>query len=478
MLDSYLSPALRALEGALDLLVRLSIPIAIAIGLVALSIAIYAFNRKDSTGEFGGQAKVVAVKGIAWVCVCLLAIAIKGALGGAYPTVQTDLQWRENAEATQNPVPDAPPVYQPAPSFSTLAEETYTRTLKLPPDFLDKLGTEGIGVLSPYLTDPTAENVLKLADTFRRSGQDVVFTRELTKLAETPVPFESVQIDVDLKSLPRRAFSSQFTANYTLLNDKPEPVQARFIYPLPDAGTIKNLAVSVGGENISQPTEHGWYEWNGTIGPNERKTASVSYAVHGAKSWSCEVGSSRRRVKEFSLSLHTDEPAAYRRGSLERTSETSGKAQWNLKDVITSQEVAIVIPSDTTASNGMLQAFQAMPISFLIFAMGLAAAMLWRGPKLNPGKFSLALGVFAAGMFSAVILQHYIGPIAALVICPVLGSLACFKLAGRTGLIVGLASALMPAAFLSAKHSGLIILVFIVIACAGLAVLRPSQSEH
>src|SRR5207249_11349161 len=114
----------------------------------------------------------------------LLVVAGWAVLAATRPLAREAIEWRESAEATAKPAPHAPPIHQYGPSVAAIVERTYTRTLTLPPEFLQPLGADGLGVLSPYLTDPSAENVLRMADTFHRSGRDAVFTREVTTHSE------------------------------------------------------------------------------------------------------------------------------------------------------------------------------------------------------------------------------------------------------------------------------------------------------
>lgn len=113
----------------------------------------------------------------------LVATGLAVAIGGlllvlAAHAVEIRQQTARGATATRRRDPFFAAVAQAQPSLAIVREKTYTRTMTLPPGFLNRIGSEGVGVLAPYLSDPTAEGVTKLVDRFRRSGADVVFTRE------------------------------------------------------------------------------------------------------------------------------------------------------------------------------------------------------------------------------------------------------------------------------------------------------------
>ncbi len=272
-------------EGVLTLFTRLALPLALLLGLTVLAVGLTLALQRDAEwlkqmdwrrhsafvfGTLGAMFVLVA----GWTC-----------LHTALSLAQQDIQWREAAEATANPVPDAPAVTQFEPTVAVLAERTYQRTLTLPPDFLQRIGTDGVGALSPYLTDPSASNVLRLMDTFRRSGKDVVFTRQMTRLDEEPVPFTTSHVHVTFRRLAGRAYDTDFEGRYLFQNPRPQPITARFLFPLPNENTIRNLNVTVGGQAVTEPNPSGEYEWRSLMRPGEQWEAVVRYHVIGARIW-------------------------------------------------------------------------------------------------------------------------------------------------------------------------------------------------
>ena len=106
-----------------------------------------------------------------WVGVFIVATLGWFGMGAVYRVTQIDERWREGAVAVTDPLPSGAPIVQSGPALASIGERTYTRVLRLPPVFLKDLGEEGLGVLAPYVEDPTERNVLRLRDQFRRSGK-------------------------------------------------------------------------------------------------------------------------------------------------------------------------------------------------------------------------------------------------------------------------------------------------------------------
>jgi hypothetical protein len=470
MIAVYTEAVYRALGSVLTLLVRLALPLAIGGGLIVLAAAlIQAFGREP---ERCWSSRALT-RTVAYGPVVLLIVASWGALSVILPTARTGIAWRESAEATANPVPDAPAVTQYGPSLAVLAEKTYTRTLTLPPNFVERLGNEGIGVLAPYLSDPTADNVLRLVDTFRRSGENVVFSRDLTRLDEDPLPFTDSQVTVRFRRLPGRAYESTFSGRYTFENHGVAPVQVRFTFSLPQANTIRALQIQVSGATIHEPGRSGAYEWQGTLAPGERKEASVGYTTIGARTWGYDLGSQRRRVHRFSLVAETGGPVRFLRGSLQPTRTQNDRLSWEMTDLVTAQQVALAFPPDTVGRDGYLQALSALPTALVSFVVGVVLTGLLGGRRVPPRALALATVLFVLGLGSAAVLANYLGFIAGVLIGPLIGATLAVRVLGSFSLLAVLPAALLPAVFLSPRHSGLLVLLLAAVALAPLVARRP-----
>lgn len=469
MIEYYTQAVAQALQGLLTLFTRLAMPLAILLGLATVAVGLTVALQRDSIrltqADWGryrtslaGILGVVLVLVAGWTC-----------LHTAFNLAQQDIQWRESAEATANPVPDAPAVTQFEPTVAVLAEHTYQRTLTLPPDFLQRIGTDSVGALAPYLTDPSASNVLRLVDTFRRSGHDVVFTRQMTRLDEEPVPFATSQVHVTFRRLAGRAYDADFEGRYLFQNPRPQDITARFLFPLPNDNTIRNLNVTVGGHVVTEPNASGEYEWRSVMHSGEQWEAVVRYHVIGARTWQYGLGSRRGRVQTFRLSATTGGAVTFLRGSLQPTGSSRDTLRWDLTNVVTTQRIGLAFPPDIERREAYLQALSALPASLILFLVG-ALAVAWRfRTPLRPGAIAAALALFLLGLWSAPVLANYLGAPAGLLLMPLAGAFGASRVLGRRSLLAAIPAALLPATFLSPTHSGLLVLILTLATLGALA---------
>lgn len=466
MITPYVQAIGGALSGVLSLLTGLAMPLAVLVGLVAVAaVCALVLGRNGAPGVWP-SFRTSGSRILGYVAVGLLAVVGWAALGTALPLARSEIVWKESAEATTNPVPDASAVFQSGPVVGAIAEHTYTRTLTLPPDFLQRIGEQGVGVLSPYLSDPTAENVLRLSDNFRRSGNDVVFTREVTRLDEQPIPFDDSQVRVKFRRLAGRAYDADFEGRYLFANSGKEPITARFLFALPGAGTVRDLNVRVGDQTVAEPNEAGSYEWKGELKAGERREALVRYTVIGASTWNYDLGSQRRRVRKFSLVAAPDGPVRFTRGSLQPTASSNQEVKWEMGSVVTAQQIALSFPPDIAVRESYLQALSALPITFVLFALGIVLVGLWLREASTPGRVALAVTAFAFGLSAITVLANYIGPIAAVFLAPLPAVFLVVRMLGRPALLAALPAALLPATFLSGQHTGLLILLLAAVTLA------------
>jgi hypothetical protein len=476
MIDQYADAVGGALSAVLEFAVRLALPMTILVGVAAAIAALLYALRPQAFAVRAPDSRRVGGLFVGWAGVLLLIVAGWAALRTILPVAREDVRWRQAKEATTNPAPDAPAVEQYGPSVATLVEHTYTRTLTLPPDFAQRLGTEGLGVIAPYMTDPTAENVLHMVDTFRRSGKDLLFTREATRIDEESIPLLRSLVSVKFKRLASRAYESEFEGRYTFQNNRADAVNTRLVFPLPVAGTVRDVSLVVGGQTVAEPGVNGAYEWKSRLAPGEMKEAVARYRVVGARSWSYDLGSQRRRVQQFRLDATPGGPVKYRRASLQPTSTEGRGMRWDLSNVVTGQRIALEFPPDTAATQCYLQAVSAIPAAFVLFL--LAATVIGFGTRrgIEPSAMAIATVVCALGFGAAPVLSNYVGSVAGLIVGPVLGAIAAASiLRGRSWLAIPVA--LMPAAFLSPQHSGLILLAIAVASLVAARLLAGGRGE-
>ena len=507
IIERYIEVVRDALGHLLELGERLSLPLSLLLGLalVAATVA-WAVGRRDGEDALGGWRRVAGA-GVGWGCVALVLVASWSALRATRFVAQNEMRRREQAEATSNPVPDAPAVSQAGPAAAILRERTYSSTLTLPPTFLSRLSAEGLGVLAPYLSDPSTQNVVRLRNTFGRKGRDVVFTRQSTVREEEPMPLSDTRIKVTFTRLAGRAYDVAFEGRYVFQNTSPKPVAAHFLFSLPQAGTVRDLSVRVGrqelgeqpssapptasnaasasnsasGEAVEQgfaeaegvePRDPNTYEWKGQLAPGEARQATVSYRAMGARLWSYDLGSTRRRVQQFHLDADAGGAVRFARGSLQPTSRQGSALGWELSNVLTAQRLSLAFPSDKEGDQLYLQALTALPVCLVLFACGALALASWLGEPLPPLRLGLAAGAFALGLGASTIAAAYVPPLAALLLAPLAGAWAASAPLGRRFLLAAVPFALLPVAFLSAHHTGLLVLLLGALALGAFGMAR------
>ena len=391
----------------------LALPLAIIVGaaIVAYAVKGSVLGRegKDLTRKFGSIFAYV-VAGLFIACGWT---GLKGLAAGA----MDELYWSQAEAVSEEPVVKAPPIEQPGPVVAAMVEKTYSRTLTLPPEFFQRIGAEGVGALSPYLVDPTAENVKSMVDSFRRSGEDVVFSRELTRADESPMPFDTADIDVMFERLDRRAYRVLFTAEYRFTNESDAPIECRFLfYPPQNGGTIQALRVQVDEQTVGEPDGGGNYVWIGQVDPGKQKLATVSYESIGTSTWNYQLGSTRRRVRDFRLTASIDGPVEFETGTINPTTRDHDTVEWRLNDVLTTQRLGLVFPEDVAERDAFLEGVAILPVSMVLMLAALVAVGLRTGRGLSPMRLALATATSVIGLASSYVLHDFLGYLPALIV--------------------------------------------------------------
>jgi hypothetical protein len=437
---------------------------ALAVGLIVL----WAADRDRFSKLVGGVNPGRSLFG--WLSFLTVGAVVWLSLPKIGPIVRQERTHQLQSSYSTHEDPSVSGVFQYGPLASYVQERTFTRTLTLPPDFLSRIGAEGVQVLSPYLQDPSADNVLRLADTFRRSGRDVLFTREVTRLDETPIAISRADVKVDLdfrdpgEAVRRSFYDAGFDATYVFRNPLETAAQARFSFPLPETGTIRDFELAVNGQKVTEPDEQGRYVWAGTLEPGGTATATVKYRTQGGGAWRYEVGSGRRRIEAFHLSVKANETPRFLRGALYPNRREGDTMIWELPNVITNRQVDLFFAGRGAASDAESKALAFLPISFGLFVatFGFLAAR----SRLSSEPYGALLGIvaFAVGLLSLPVLLQYLSLFWAVPLAAIVGAGLAYRTLGRPALIPALFIGLLPLAFVSDTHSGLLALVAVVVA--------------
>jgi hypothetical protein len=330
---------------------------------------------------------------------------------------------------------------------------------------LDRIGADGIQVLAPYLQDPSADNVLKLVDTFRRSGRDVVFTRAVTQLEETSIPIEKADVNVtltfhDTGAVSKRSFyDSDLKATYVFRNPLTTPAKGRFRFALPETGTLSGFDLAVNGQSVGEPDKQGAYTWAGLLEPGQTATAVVRYHTQGGGVWRYDIGSGRRRIQAFTLTVDANERS---------------RMIWQLGNVITNQHVDLFFPGRGAWLESRSKALGFLPISLAVFLAGVAF-VAWRQHRpLEPGTLTLATVGFVIGLGAVAIALEYMPLTWAVIVSAVVGSGLALRVLGPRYIAPAGLAAILPLAFTSELHSGLIVLLALGLGFLAILGRRPA----
>jgi hypothetical protein len=427
----------------------------ILLAAVAASALWLAYDRLSpkSQESRAKKAKWLSSKALQVAALIFVLLLITGTLAEAHQMVSARRDTQAQAQASRHKEPQLSDVQQYAPRIGYEAEHTYTRTLTLPPQFVDRIGTEGIQVLSPYLSDPSAEGVEKLVDTFRKSGRDVVFTRELTRLDEVTIAADSA--DVNLKFDSHRTQSGQryyqvgFDAVYQFRNPKDQPANMRFVCPLPmGGGTVEGFYFDVNGAHITEPDDHGLYSWKGEVPAHAALSVHAHYDMTGASGYSYLLGSESRRIGTFHLHTVGGGLIKFAKSGIYPSSVNGSSADWNLHDVLTAQSISLVFPNADVDAQLFDKTLSLLPLAAVLFAV----SAFW----LRPNRAIVGLAAFGLGLAAIPVIAAYLPPASATLIgagaAAIVGGAALGK---KSGWALSVLVGVLCLVFLSGEHGAL-----------------------
>lgn len=466
-LDSFVS-ALRALS-------ELLVPLGVVLGGFLVTLLVLAVLDRERPRRWLDALRGGAPRIGAWLLVGLTLAVSVVTLRVVRVAVDARLSTLQNARASSEADPSGGETVQPAPTATYVGERTYTRTLTLPPQFLERIGEDGVGVLTPYLADPSSENITRLADTFRRSGRDVLFTREATLRVEEPIRFDTSNVNVDLAFVDplqggrQTYYNARFEGRYTFRNPLSESANVRFVFPLPyGSGTLSNFELLANGQPVAVTNLERGSVWEGTLQGGETANLVVRYRNQGARSWSYQLAARREPIANFDLTVKADRAAKFARYSLFPTATASSFAgpstlRWQLKDVITAQNVSLTF-SGASLRETLAKVFAFAPAALLVGAAFVLAWAWRRGLRVSPLAAGLAALGFTLGFVLAGVLTAYANVVVAGVLGVTLGVGLGATALGRRFVIPLVLAATAPLAFLATGHAGLLLTVLGVLA--------------
>lgn len=434
---------------------------------------------RQATTRFAGELRERIPQLWGWLLVLLAVATVWVGFFVAGQQTLARLSVVDNALYSAAETPAVGRTEQSSPSAVFLTEKTYTRTLTLPPDLLRRITEQGVEVLAPYLADPSSENLLRLVDTFKRSGQQVVFSREATLQTENALPLQNsdLKVKLDFVENSRNSFyNADFFATYSFSNPLEVAVPGRFTFFLPQgSGTLRDFSMTVNGQPYRATDLSGGYVWEGTLEPKQKVDVLVRYKNKGAGGWNYLLTAKREPIERFALSLESNLSPKFGKGSLYPTSRAglglSGSSQkWNLENIITSQDIRLAFSSvPLTETLGKVFGFLPAALTLGLLAVG---GWAWRyGLRLTPTRATFGVLSFGLGWASSSVLLGYLPAWAALGLGAVLAVILSTRALGHSFLVPLIFAAATPLAFLVVNHAGLLLAI---LGVAVLALLMPS----
>src|SRR4051812_8269955 len=109
-MEQYLDAVFRSLGSAREVLTEWALPLAIAAAALVVAAALVLALRRDLLQQLDLRSASARMGGA--VLVSLVVIVCWAGLRAANPVAHQAIEWRNSAQATLNPVGDAPAIYQ------------------------------------------------------------------------------------------------------------------------------------------------------------------------------------------------------------------------------------------------------------------------------------------------------------------------------------------------------------------------------
>jgi hypothetical protein len=244
----------------------------------------------------------------------------------------------------------------------------------------------------------------------------------------------------------------------------------RFLFALPQGGgTVQGFYFNAAGTRVSEPDEHGQYSWTGTVPAGGTVNVDAHYSVTGAGGYSYVLGSERRRIGDFHMVATTPQQPQYQKTGIYPTHISRGQSEWKLKDVLTSQSIALVFPRADLQGALLDKTLSLLPLLVVVFATG---AFL-----VAPGRAFWGVIAFGLSLASIPVLSAYLLPAFATVIGSVLALVSAgLMLDSRKGWWISLLCAILCCAFLTAEHGALV--AWIIAAAVLIALSSRARSRR
>jgi hypothetical protein len=225
-------------------------------------------------------------------------------------------------------------------------------------------------------------------------------------------------IRVDLNTDYRRkglvwypTYVCRFAGSYTISNEEEvaQKVRLHFDFPAKD-GTYDEFAVSIDGKSLRSPvnTAEGINEMI-EVAPGQDVAFQVGYVTRGIREWRYKVNPSVGRVRNLALIVHTDfNRVDYPDGCLspmssEAASEGGAILTWQASDLITKEDVGVIIPEKLNPGPLTSRITFFAPVCLIFFFVLVATINIVGKVNIHPMHYLFV----AAGFFAFHLLLAY-----------------------------------------------------------------------
>ena len=218
------------------------------------------------------------------------------------------------------------------------------------------------------------------------------------------------QIRVNLELEQRRkgllwypTFVSDFEGTYWISNTDPVVQNVHIHFPFPSATATYdsfNFWVDEVAQNTTINTQEGVNEII-RIDPGETRSFKVSYRTRGLWEWRYRLAGNSGQVRDLQMTVNTNFRAVdFPEGSLspmvQEPSESGMQLSWQAEDLITRQDVAIVMPEKLNP--GPLSARMSFfaPVCLLFFFVLISAIGIMKRIRIHPMHYLFVTSGFFA----------------------------------------------------------------------------------
>ncbi len=381
---------------------------------------------------------------------------------------------QQNAQFSKLEDPSGGQTVQASPGANFEVIQRFTRTFSVQPDFAKQLGNDPESTLRNYLNSQTSFNgVLKnVEDGLKRVKGAILFTRTYTVAEYKPIALEAADVNIGFEfadtGAGRSYYRTVFNGKYTLQNPLKQDVNITFNFPLPaNSGTLADFEFLVAGKKIENADlSSGYFTWQGNLAANAKLEVVVKYKNQGSSTWSYDFGERREPIKNFVLKVASPRSVKFLRGSLYPTNQV-GALEWNLKNIITSQNVVLSFP-ELSVRETLLKLFRFADAALLLLLTWSILFGWTRGLLLEPKRFALAVLALAVGIGAAAVLLGYVNPGLAMWLGAIIAAIVGVLALGTPYALPVVLSSLSPLAFLSGGNAGLWLLLLALIVVSSL----------